>query len=441
MSGNGRGSRFRLVSVTTPMPADPDWRGHVPGSSEYRRVIVALFVAGISAFSQLYAAQGMLPALARGLTMTEADAALSVSAATGGLAVAVLPWSIVADRLGRRRTLAISMLVAVALGVGVSFAPDYAWLLALRAAQGAAIAGIPATAMAYLSEELTPAGVATAAGLFVSGNTVGGLSGRLLAGPLAELVSWRVAFGAATLLAAVAAVVFILAAPAAHGFVPERRGRSAPGAASNAPTLGFRAKLATVARNPQLLALYGQALLLMGGFVAVYNYLGFRLEAPPLLVAPALTALVFLAYLAGTFASPRAGQLALRFGRLPTLLGGIGCMLAGLALTLIAWLPAVVAGLMILTAGFFVAHSVASGWISVFAPTGRAQATSLYNLGYYGGSSVFGWAVGLAFAPFGWVGVVLAVGALALISAGWAVLALREQPGAGPALPGDSVSL
>ncbi|GHD13263.1 MFS transporter [Zhihengliuella salsuginis] len=413
--------------MTSPHSPDPRWRGHVPGSREYRRVIIALVAAGIAAFSQLYAAQGMLPSLARDMGITEPQAALSVSAATGGLALAVLPWSIVADRLGRQRTLTIAMIAAVVLGVGVSLAPDYAWLLALRAAQGAAIAGIPATAMAYLSEELTPAGVATAAGLFVSGNTVGGLSGRLIAGPLGELVSWQIGFGAVTLVAAAAAVAFILAAPPSLGFVPERasRGTKAPPGSQ----LTFRAKLGAVLRSRHLLALYGQALLLMGGFVAVYNYLGFRLEAPPLLVAPALTSLVFIAYLAGTFASPKAGRLALRFGRLGTLLGGTALMLAGLALTLITWLPAIIAGMVVFTAGFFVAHAVASGWISTFAPTGRAQATALYNLGYYGGSSVFGWAVGLAFAPFGWPGIVVSVAVLALVAAGWAWLVLRPGPG------------
>ncbi|MCO1338934.1 MFS transporter [Kocuria polaris] len=410
--------------MTSASAGDPGWRGYAPGTAEYRRIIVALFAAGIAAFCQLYSAQGMLPSLSRDLVVTEPQAALSVSAATGGLALAVLPWSIVADRLGRQRALTIAMIAAVVLGIAVSFAPDFAWLLALRAAQGAAIAGIPATAMAYLSEELTPAGVATAAGLFVSGNTVGGLSGRLVAGPLGELASWRFGFGAVTVIAAIAAVVFILASPPARGFVPERaaRGTTAAGAPPS-----FRAKLGAVLRSRQLLALYGQALLLMGGFVAVYNYLGFRLEAPPLLVAPALTALVFIAYLAGTFAAPRAGRLALRFGRLHTLLGGIALMLAGLALTLITWLPTIITGLVVLTAGFFVAHAVASGWISTFAPTGRAQATGLYNLGYYGGSSLFGWAVGLAFAPFGWAGVVACVAALALVAAGWAWVSLRRH--------------
>ncbi|WP_309081515.1 MFS transporter [Zhihengliuella sp.] len=407
-----------------PSGSGPGWEGHLPGSPAFRRVIVALFAAGVAAFCQLYATQSMLPALAREFAVSEARAALSVSAATAGLACAVLPWSAVADRLGRRTTLLAALTASVVIGAGVCLAPDYSWLLVARFAQGAAIAGVPATAMAYLSEELSRAAVPVAAGLFVAGNTVGGLTGRLMAGPLGELVSWRLGVGAATVLAAGATLVCLRAAPRPRGFVPVSR-------ASGDRGPSFLARLGVAARDRRLLALYGQAFLLMGGFVAVYNYLGFRLEHAPLNVPPELTAFVFLAYLAGTWSSSRAGRTVRRFGRLRTLLGGTAVMVAGLALTLVPWLPGIVAGMVLLTAGFFVAHSVATGWISAFAPQGRAQATSLYNLGYYGGSSLFGWAVGLAFAPLGWPGVVVGVGALALAAAAWAVVALSGQPGGG----------
>src|SRR4051794_2634688 len=67
-----------------PEEAEP-WHGHVHGSDGYRRMILALFAAGVATFSQLYSVQGVLPELARDLAVTEADAALAVSAATLGL--------------------------------------------------------------------------------------------------------------------------------------------------------------------------------------------------------------------------------------------------------------------------------------------------------------------------------------------------------------------
>jgi YNFM family putative membrane transporter len=136
---------------------------------------------------------------------------------------------------------------------------------------------------------------------------------------------------------------------------------------------------------------------------------------------------VFLAYLAGTVSSRVAGGLTVRTGRLPVLLGGIVVSVAGLAVTLADSLPLILLGLLLFTAGFFAAHSVASGWTPRLATVGAAQASSLYNLFYYAGSSVFGWAGGLFFGRFGWTGVVAFTAALAVIAGTTALLALRTR--------------
>jgi hypothetical protein len=129
-----------------------------------------------------------------------------------------------------------------------------------------------------------------------------------------------------------------------------------------------------------MLALYAQALLLMGGFVALYNYLGFRLSAAPFSLPQTLISLLFVAYLAGTWSAAQAGVLAARFGRRSVLLIAIGCLVVGVLLTLSTILVVVLLGLLMATAGFFAAHAVASGWTGAEAVVGRAQASSLYNL-------------------------------------------------------------
>jgi predicted MFS family arabinose efflux permease len=174
--------------------------------------------------------------------------------------------------------------------------------------------------------------------------------------------------------------------------------------------------------------LYAQAFLLMGGFVAVYNYLGFRLEQPPFSVRPGLTALLFLAYLAGTVSSRVAGTAAATAGRRPVLVASTAVLGAGVLLTLPPVLPLVVVGLVLLTAGFFAAHAVAAGWVGARATAGRAQAASLYNVAYYAGSSVVGWAAGGAFLATGWPGLALLVLALAAVAAAWALLDARRAP-------------
>lgn len=401
----------------------PGFTGHTPADRAYHRLIAALFFAGVATFAQLYSTQAVLPLIAGEFDVEPATAALTVSATTLGLAASVIPWSAVADRVGRIPAMTAGISAATAFGLLASFSPDIVVLLACRLLEGVGLGAVPAIALAYLSEEVDAAHTAAAAGSYIAGTTIGGLAGRLIAGPIGDFAGWQVGVLVVAVVCALAAVAFLLLVPKAQGFVALRH-RPDPG-----PSL--RQRLAVNLRSPRQLALYAQGFLLMGAFVALYNYLGFTLAAPPYALPHWAVSLLFLAYLAGTVTAPLAGGLASRWGRFPVLLISSLVMGAGAALTLVPLTPAVLAGLLLFTAGFFGAHAVASGWAPAAAvPDARAQASSLYYLGYYGGSSVFGWALGFVFAAVAWNCVALAVLALIAAAVGLAVLALRAAPGA-----------
>jgi len=396
----------------------PEFAGHVPGSRAYRRLIAGLFFAGVATFAQLYSLQAVLPEASAALDVSPATAALTVSAATLGIATAVIPWSVVADRIGRVPAMAIGIISATALGLAAPLSTGIEMLLVLRLAEGVALGAVPAVALAYLSEEVHARHVAAAAGSYTAGTTVGGLSGRLIAGPLGEGFDWRVGVWTVALVCAGAAAVFLWLAPRARRFVPGRR-RADPGP-------GVVARMTRAMRSPRLLALYAQGFLLMGAFVAVYNYLGFHLIAPPFLLPVWLVSLLFLAYLAGTVSSPWAGSLAARFGRHRVLLAAIGVFVCGAGVMLIPQPIAIVVGLIVFTAGFFGAHSIASSWAPVLAdPDSRAQASALYYFGYYAGSSLFGWLLGIVFGTLDWAWFIAAVLVMGAVAALIALAALR----------------
>ncbi|KIX71460.1 membrane protein, partial [Streptomyces sp. MBRL 10] len=162
-----------------------------PGRPGYRRMSLALFAAGLAIFALLYSTQALLPAISADFGVTAGQASWTVSAATGALALFVLPLSALSERFGRTRMMTCSMVVAVGVGLLVPFAPNLEWMVVLRAVQGAAIAGVPASAMAYLAEEVRPRALVGAIGLFVAGNSIGGMSGRLVTGWAAQLWGWR----------------------------------------------------------------------------------------------------------------------------------------------------------------------------------------------------------------------------------------------------------
>lgn len=361
-------------------------------------MLLALFASGLATFAQLYSVQGLLPLISRDLDISESQAALSVSAGTLGLALAVIPWAIISDRVGRRQVIVVALSCSVLLSLLGSLSPNIEMLLLARFFGGIALAGVPGTSLAYLAEELSARAVALASGTYIAGTTVGGLSGRLLAAWIAEPSSWRWGVVVVSATAGIATLFFLVKAPRAQGFSATTDRALKPVVRKFAQSLSGRRPI-----------LYLQGFLLMGGFVAVYNYLGFRLEAPPYLIPPAVAALVFIAYLSGTYSSMASGKVVARLGRKRTLILSTTVMAAGLLVTLAEPIWLIVVGMLIFTAGFFAAHAVASGWVPVMAADSRAQAASLYNLGYYIGSSVFGWLLGIPFMSHGWSALVWCV--------------------------------
>jgi MFS transporter, YNFM family, putative membrane transport protein len=380
------GTNFDRVTATTAAPPL-----HRRGSAGFRRITLALLAAGIATFTLLYCAQALLPALSAEYRLGPTQASLAVSVGTGGLAVAILPLSVLSNATGRIPMMTAALVVAGVLGVTLAAAPSYPVLLVLRAIQGIALGGLQAVAMTYLAEEVDAGSLGFATGLYVAGNGVGGMAGRIIASMVSDVDGWRVAFLVVGALGLACTALFRLSVPASRGFR-----RQPPRIRALAATVG------RAATDTGLLRLYAMGALLMGCFVTVYNYLGFRLLAAPFRLSQSVVGLIFIAYLAGSLASAVAGRLADRYGRRRVCWLTAVVTLAGLALTLPRYLPAVVAGLIVVTGGFFAAHSVASGWAGARGRALGAQGAAAYLLCYYVGSSVGGSVGGLAYGAGGW---------------------------------------
>ena len=371
----------------------------------FRRANVALFLAGFASFSLLHSVQPLLPLFAREFGVSPAESSLSLSLSTGLLAVAILCGAALSDGLGRRGLMFASMSSAGVLHVAAALSPRWHLLLLVRALEGFALGGVPAVAMAWLAEEIEPSGLGFAMGLYVAGTAFGGMAGRVGTALLAHEYGWRSALAVVGASGLIAAAGFIALLPPSRRFTPR-------------PGFDVRPHLRAWAghlRSPALRALFAIAFLAMGAFVTIYNYAGFRLQAPPYGLTQAEVGWVFAIYLFGIAASYAAGSLTARFGSGRVLPAGLLVAAAGVALTLVPALSAVIAGVALLTIGFFGAHAVASGQVGARAAGDKGHATSLYLLAYYSGSSVAGSAGGWFWARGGWSAVALfAAGLLAL---------------------------
>lgn len=405
------------ATIAGPSTAEIAVDPHRRGTAGFNRLVLAMIAAGLTTFTTLYCVQALLPPIAHDFDLTPAQVSLIVSAATAGLAVAVLPISALANTYGRTRIMTISLFAAAVLGIASAAAPNFTMLLVLRTAQGIALAGAQVAAMTHLASEVHRGSLGLAMGLLIGGNGIGGMLGRLLASVLLDFFDWRVALAVVGALALCCAMVFRILIPPARFFVPAKFG-------PRPVARGIRRSLTDSAQ----LRLFAVGFLTMGVFVSVYNYLGFRLLAPPFSLPYAVIGFILVSYVAGAVASPLAGRIADRFGRQRVLWVIAVITLGGLALMLPSVLTTVIVGLIITTAGVFALHSVSSGWVGARSNALNAQGAAIYLLCYYVGSSIGGWVGGLAFGRDNWPALTGLIMADLLLIVGIALSLRQTRP-------------
>ena len=380
-------------------------------STSFKRINRAMLAGGFSAFALLYCVQPLMPLMALQFALTPAQSSWSLSISTLALAVSLVLSGALSERVGRKTLMAGALVGAAVFTLLSAFARNFIELLALRALLGFALGGMPAVAMAYLSEEIAPAKLGLAMGIYIGGSAFGGMAGRVLASLISDAYSWRLAMAVMGAAGLYAAWEFWRSLPASRNF---------RGGHAGWPALwqGARRHLAD-AGLPWLFAL---AFLLMGVFVSLFNYIGYRLLAAPFNLGQSAVGALSVLYLVGMASAVWAGSLADRIGRRNVLWIVMALMLAGLLLTLSHSLALVVAGMALFTFGFFGSHTVASSWVGMRARAPQALASAMYLFFYYLGSSVVGSLCGVVWSAAGWPGV---VGVLALALGLAFVIALR----------------
>lgn len=376
-------------------------------------------LAGISTFALMNCVQPLMPLFTDSFAISPAQASLSLSINIAVLALFMPFASLVSERWGRKPVLVCSLIASGLICVASATASNWDVFLAYRALQGAAFSGVPAIAMAYIAEEIAPSDAGYAAGVYVSGAALGGMAGRVIAGFIADAWGWHVSLVAIGVLGVVSAALFSYLLPRSRHFT--------------AQATGWRPLLASYrqhAGNRALQRAYLTAFLMMGCLVMVYNFLGFRLAGAPFNLSPSFAGALFTTYLAGIYASTRAGKLADRYGPKAVSRWSLGICAAGGVLMIAPYLPLVIVGLVLFTVGYFAVHSVANGSVSRTVRTGKSQASTLYFIAFYVGGALLGWLGGVAWAHLAWGGVTaLLLAAIGMTYAG----GLANQPATGKA--------
>lgn len=357
----------------------------------FRLIRNCMFLSGLSVFAQLYLFQPMLSEVCRAFGVTPAESSLAVSASTAGIALGLIIMAFKADTVSRERLMGASLILSSLLTLLSGFADNYLLLLILNFMKGMILAGVSSVALAYLSEEVDKSMIGLAISLYLSGNTLGGMSGRVLATLVSGWGGWHSAVWLIGAISLVLGGLFCWKIPAGKQF--------------SAVSVPFKEKLFQM-RNLLMqrifISMYLIAALSMGIFVSIYNYLSFLLESAPFSLPHHWVALIFTMYVAGIIGSVVAGRLSDKYSPEMLLQGMLLFMGIGMAFLLWMHLGAIVLGLGLLTFAFFGAHTLASRIVSVYAAQMKSSATSIYWLFYYAGSSLIGSFSGIVLSHYGW---------------------------------------
>nr|WP_269078850.1 MFS transporter [Pseudomonas tremae] len=386
------------------------------GTAEFMRTALALFAGGFATFALLYCVQPLMPILSHDFSLNAAQASLSLSISTGLMAIGMLVTGPISDAVGRKPVMVAALFSAALCTLLSAVVPTWTEILIMRALVGLSLSGLAAVGMTYLGEEIHPKHTGLAMGLYIAGNAVGGMSGRLISGVLVDFTTWRVAVLIIGGIALASAILFAKFLPASRNFRPIRLN---PKALIDGFSVHFK--------DAGLPWLFLEAFLLMGCFVTMFNYIGYRLLAEPYYMSQALVGLLSAAYLAGIYSSAKVGSLADEYGRRSMFMVSILVMAAGLGLTMASPVAMILPGMVVFTFGFFGAHSVASSWIGRRTVRAKGQASSLYLFSYYVGSSVVGSLGGFAYHAGGWNGVGAFMGAF-LLAALLVAFKLKKLP-------------
>lgn len=366
---------------------------------------LAVGLAGYCCFVNLYAPQSILPLLSQEFGAGPAQVSTIITVSTLAVALTAPFTGTAADVLGRKRVIVTAMFALVVPTVMVGLSSDLSWMIFWRAVQGLVLPPIFAVTVAYIGDEWPHHEATTAAGIYSSGSSIGGFSGRLFVGLLADLIGWRFGFYA------LAAIAFAGACAVAFLLPHERKFVRSEGIGAS-----VRQMLAHF-RNRQLVATFAVGFGVLFNFICTFTYVSFHLAAPPYNLSASWLGALFVVYLTGSVLTPWIGWAVARFGRRRFMVRVIALWIVGIALTLAPSLPLIVLGLAIGAAGGLICQAVSTGYVTITAEAGRSSAVGLYVTSFYVGGS-FGAALGgIAWTYGAWPACVALVMAMLAIQA------------------------
>ncbi|MGG0717179.1 MFS transporter [Robertmurraya massiliosenegalensis] len=384
--------------------------------SRFWKITIGLTLASMLNFANLYVTQPLLPIFTREFQISPTFSSLAISLTTFSLVFGLLFFGFLSDRIGRLVILKWTLMISIIPLFVIPLVPHFWWILGWRFITGVTIAGLPAVAVAYISEEISYQAQGLAVSFYIASNALGGMFGRVLSGQFADSFSWQAGFYTLGIFGLIVSFLCLWMLPKSRFFKQHNR--------------SYKQDIAGMAvhfKNPKLAFAFLFGFMLQVAFSAVWTYLPFYLEKEPFYLSIQIISLLYMTYFFGVIGSPVAGRLATRNNLITIIIVGLLIMLLGTAVTTVTQLFYVVLGLSLVCLGFFIVHSLVSTWVGTTATHHKSGATSFYLFSYYMGTTIGGTAVGGVWSHFGWLGVVSVSVILPAISGIFFIIVARSK--------------
>ena len=373
-------------------------------------VSAAAFVSSLDRF----ATAPMIVLIAADLQVSLTDTATFVA---GGyfLAYGVCQplWGLLSDRIGRGRTMVLTLVIAGIAGLISAFAPNLALLAVARTVAGACFGAIAPASITFVGDTVGPAFRQRALSDLLAVTATGVAVSTALAGGLAHVLSWRAVFGLTGLIA-------MLCALGVRG-VSESR---------HAEMTGIAAHLGGVLRNRWALLVFAVAFVEGGVVLGMLTYLPAALSTTRG-IDSGVAGLAVAAYGVGALGFSRVVSrlTARRPMWLLGAIGGVAMLLAFVTVATTITIASVIACALLLGCGWAFLHSSLQTWATSVAPEARGTAVALFAASLFIGSSL-STALAAPFAGAGRFTLVFAVAALVAVPmTGVAVVGMRGYAG------------
>lgn len=379
------------------------------------RVWLMAGASGMAA-ANLYYNQPLLGDIGRELGATGASLGWVPTMTQVGYAAGMLLIVPLGDSHERRRVI-VTMTVLVSLALmGVALAPSLAWMVAASFAVGITTV-VPQLLVPFAAHLAPPTERGRVVGTVMSGLLIGILLSRTAAGFIGTHLGWRAMFWIGAGLMLVMAGVLWLALPSQE-------------AVAAMPYAALLKSIVGLVREEPVLRLHSLlGALTFGSFGAFWATLALYLQSLPEHYGPQTAGLFGAVGVAGAAAAPLVGRYADVRGDRKINALAIGVLLASFAVLWLLgqWLWGIALGVILLDLGAQSNHISNQTRVYSLRPEARSRLNTVYMVSYFVGGATGAWLGTSAWVRFGWTGVCLVGGGLALLALG--VLGLGSSRG------------